>query len=327
MRVIHLPGRTSPAGGEAPSDDLSVAHSVTIGAYDGVHLGHRALIAEARAEAAALGCATAVVTFDLHPARVVRPASAPRLLTDLDQKLELLAATGVDLTVVVHFDAGRAAETPEDFVETVLVGALRARAVVVGQDFHFGAGRRGNVELLSVMGAEHGFAVTGLRLLTVDGDDLPVSSTRIRALLAEGAVEEAASLLGRPHQVRGVVEHGDKRGRELGYPTAIVAVPAGIALPADGVYAGWHTGPDGRRHPAALSLGRRPTFYEEADLSLLEVHLIDFTGDLYGQAARVDFIARLRGQERFASVDELITQMADDVDASRRRLAAEIDAD
>jgi riboflavin kinase/FMN adenylyltransferase len=310
MKVIHLPGEAAPGG----------AYAVTIGAYDGVHRGHRQLISRVRAAAETLDSASAVVTFDRHPATVVRPESVPPLLTDLEYKLELLASTGIDVALIVHFDAARAAETPEDFVTTVLVDGLHARSVVVGHDVHFGSGRRGNVELLARMGAEHGFDVTGLRLMTAGHDLTPVSSTRIRTMLAAGCVEEAAELLGRPHEVRGVVEHGDQRGRELGFPTANVAVPRSIALPADGVYAGRYCGPDGVWRLAALSLGRRPTFYEEADLSLLEVHILDFDGDLYGQRAKVEFTAYLRGQERYDTVDALIAQMHLDVEAARASL-------
>ena len=192
--------------------------------------------------------------------------------------------------------------------------------MVVGHDFHFGYKRRGNVALLQDMGAEFGFDVTGLRLFGDGPDGDPVSSTRIRELLAAGSVGEAASLLGRPHQVRGVVHHGDQRGRQLGFPTANVAVPASIALPADGVYAGWYQRPDGVRRPAALSLGRRPTFYEDADLSLLEAYLLDFDGDLYGEPARVEFVAHLRSQARFESTRALIDQMARDVATTRHVL-------
>ncbi|HEX9969939.1 MAG TPA: riboflavin biosynthesis protein RibF, partial [Acidimicrobiales bacterium] len=234
---------------------------VTIGAYDGVHLGHRALIGEVSRRAEQLGCDTAVVTFDRHPAMVVRPESAPKLLTNLDQKLELLAQTGVDYTLVVHFDEDRSHESAEDFVHEVLVGCLNAKAVVVGHDFHFGHGRRGNVALLTEMGGALGFDVLGLRLV---GDAQPYSSTRIRSLVAEGEVEAAAALLGRHHEVRGQVAHGDARGRDLGFPTANVEVPDEILLPADGIYAGWYVRQDGSRHMAAISLGRRPTFYEQA---------------------------------------------------------------
>jgi riboflavin kinase/FMN adenylyltransferase len=293
---------------------------VTIGAYDGVHIGHRLVIDRVRRVAAEQNLASAVVTFDQHPAYVVRPESAPPVLTDLEQKLELLGDTAVDYALVVHFDQVRSEESAEDFVREVLIGCLDTRAVVVGHDFHFGYRRGGNVPLLQDMGAELGFDVTGLRLFAEGPGGEPVSSTRIRALLAAGAVGEAAVLLGRPHQVRGIVTEGDRRGRLLGYPTANVAVPANVALPADGVYAGWYLRPDGLRRAAALSLGRRPTFYEEADLSLLEAYLVDFDGDLYGEPARVEFVAYLREQAAFANVDQLIEQMGRDVEATRQVL-------
>lgn len=294
---------------------------VTIGAYDGVHLGHRALLARVRAMADDLGAAAAVVTFDRHPATVVRPESAPKLLTDLDQKLELLESTGMDYAHVIRFDEERARESAEDFVRTLLVDCLAARAVVVGHDFHFGHRRRGSVPLLQQMGAELGFDVLGISLV-VDADAAaPVSSTRVRRLLLEGDVPGAAALLGRPHEVRGTVVAGDRRGRELGYPTANLAVPAEILLPADGIYAGWYRRPDGSLLPAAVSLGRRATFHPDAATSVLEAHLLDFDGDLYGERAGVCFVARLRGDERFDSVPALVAQMDEDVAAARSVLA------
>jgi riboflavin kinase/FMN adenylyltransferase len=307
MEILHHPGdcaTTRPC-------------AVTIGAYDGVHIGHRLVVERVRRVAAEQNLASAVVTFDQHPAAVVRPESAPRLLTDLDQKLELLAGTGVDYVLVVSFDRARSEESAEDFVREVLVGCLDTRAVVVGHDFHFGYKRQGTVALLQRMGAEFGFDVTGLRLFPGGPSGLPVSSTRIRELLAAGAVDEAATLLGRPHQVRGVVTRGDQRGRGLGFPTANVAVPDMIAMPADGVYAGWYLRPDGVRLPAAVSLGQRPTFYQDAALALLEAYVLDFDADLYGEAARVEFVAHLRGQSRFGAVSELIAQMERDVAATR----------
>lgn len=315
MEILRQPGPC------APSPDGCV---VTIGAYDGIHLGHRRLIGRVRAQAAELGLASAVVTFDRHPAMVVRPESAPKLLTDLDQKLELLAETGVDYTLVVRFDEARSEESAEDFVTDVLVGCLDARAVVVGQDFHFGRARHGDVALLRRMGASLGFDVTGVGLYPDTAGGEALSSTRVRALLAEGDVSAAARLLGRPHQVRGTVERGDRRGRrQLGYPTANVALPSTIALPAEGVYAGWYRRADGMRRPAALSLGRRPTFYDGAAPGLLEAHLLDFDGDLYGEAARVEFVARIRGQQRFDRVSDLVAEMGRDVAAIRIILAAE----
>ena len=294
---------------------------VTIGAYDGVHLGHRVLLSRVRSMADALGAAAAVVTFDRHPATVVRPASAPKLLTDLEQKLELLDGTGMDYAYVVRFDEERARESAEDFVHGLLVDCLAARAVVVGHDFHFGHGRLGNVPLLQVMGAELGFDVLGVSLVGDGPGTEAVSSTRIRRLLAAGDVEASAVLLGRPHEVRGTVVEGDRRGRDLGYPTANVVVPDQILLPADGIYAGWYQRPDGTAHPAAVSLGRRPTFYRDAATSLLEANLLDFDGDLYGEEARVRFVRRLRDEEDFDSVPDLVAQMANDVAATRSALA------
>jgi len=293
---------------------------VTIGAYDGVHLGHRAVVQRVRAIAAELGCATAVVTFDRHPATVVRPGSAPLLLTDLEQKLELLGTTGVDYTLVLRFDEARSQESAEDFVTEVLVGCFAARVVVVGHDFHFGHRRRGNVDLLRRTGADLGFDVVDMGLVTDAEGAPPISSTRIRQLLSKGDVAEAARLLGGPHEVRGTVQRDDGRGRELGFPTANISLPGSILLPADGVYAGWYERPDGSVHAAAVSVGSRPTFYEDA-ASMLEAHLLDFDSDVYGERAKVRFVAPVReGQVAFESVEGLVAQMDRDVVAIRAAL-------
>jgi riboflavin kinase/FMN adenylyltransferase len=328
--------------------------AVTIGAYDGVHLGHRYLISELRRMAADRGLRTVAVTFDRHPASVVRPDSAPSLLCDLDQKLELLASTAVDETVVVTFDEARAQETAEDFTFEVLVGALGARLVVVGEDFHFGHGRKGNVALLSELGAVHGFDVVGLRLESAPSGGV-VSSTRIRRALAAGDVREATRLLGRHHQVRGVVVHGEGRGStQLGFPTANIDVPTEIALPDEGIYACFYERAGGSIHPAAVSLGHRPTFRQENRPTLrqenrptlrqenrqehehiestsetvvpfgapvLEAFLLDFDGDLYGELARVSFVERLREERRFESVSDLVAAMVEDTDRARAVLA------
>jgi len=308
---MRLPSVAMPQNGAA----------VTIGAYDGVHLGHRALLRDLSERAAREGLSTVVVTFDRHPASVVRPGSAPKQLTDLAQKLELLEQAGIDRTLVVPFDAARAQESAEDFVREVLVDELSARLVVVGEDFHFGQGRRGNVALLEQLGAEHGFEVLGVSLTGVGSE--PVSSTRVRGLVGRGEVEEAARLLGRPHEVRGPVVHGDGRGGpELGFPTANVAVPEDIALPADGVYAGHFRRADGTVHPAAISVGRRPTFYEPGTAPVLvEAYLLHFEGDLYGEHSRVSFAHHLREELRFDSVEALIAQMRADVAATEQVLA------
>jgi riboflavin kinase / FMN adenylyltransferase len=295
--------------------------AVTIGAYDGVHLGHRAVIEQVKRRAAEQGLRSAVVTFDRHPASVVRPESAPRLLTDLDQKLELIAATGVDYCLVITFDDARSKEPAEDFVTEVLVGCLRARVVIVGHDFHFGHQRRGNVELLRQMAPTSDFDVDDVELVDEHGiavgEANKVSSTTIRHALAQGDLATANRLLGRSHEVRGVVAHGDERGRELGFPTANVSVPGDILLPADGIYAGWFERAGGEALPAAISLGRRPTFYAEAHASLLEAHVLDFSGDLYDEAVKVRFVERLRGEERFDSVEALVAQMKQDCERAR----------
>lgn len=317
MRIVQ---GTDPASRVEARTDGAV---VTIGAYDGVHLGHQAVLRLVRELADARGLAAACVTFDRHPAEVVRPESAPKVLTTLEQKLELLDASGyLDVCWVLPFDDERRHERAEDFVHEILVDGVGARLVVVGADFHFGHGRGGNVALLERMGAEHGFEVLGLGLVAVEGEasGTPYSSTRIRELLAKGDVAEAARLLGRPHEVRGVVEEGDRRGHKLGFPTANLAVPPRICLPGDGIYAGTFVGPDQLERAAALCVGRRPTFYEEAEASLLEAHVLDFDGDLYGEYVKVRFVEWLRQDERFETVDALVAQMARDVEATRRVL-------
>lgn len=297
---------------------------VTIGAYDGVHLGHQAVIADVIEHSQRLSVHSAVVTFDRHPASVVRPETAPRLLTDDRQKLELLEATGVEAVVVIHFDHEQAAEQPDHFVHRVMVDALGVCKIVVGEDFHFGRGRAGNVTMLRRLGDQFGFDVDPLDLLPrLDGVGEPISSTAIRRALAGGEVELAAAMLGRPLEVRGVVVNGDRRGRTLGFPTANVEVPNAICLPADGVYAGWYERPNGDVHGCVMNLGRRPTFYEHSEHSLLEVHLLDFAGDLYGEQAEVRFVHFIRGERKFDGLDALVQQVRLDTEHARAALGAQ----
>jgi riboflavin kinase / FMN adenylyltransferase len=302
------------------ADDTTV---ITIGAYDGLHLGHQSVIAQVRELAVQRRARSAIVTFDRHPAMIVRPESAPRLLTDDEQRLELFASTGIDAAVVLPFDEQQSQETPLSFVERVLFKCLRTECVVVGDDFHFGRHREGTVDLLREFGQTYGFEVTPLHLLSrIDGVDEPVSSTAIRRALAGGDVELAATMLGRPFEARGIVVAGDQRGHQLGFPTANVEVPSRVCLPADGVYAGWYERPSGDVHPCALNIGRRPTFYEHADHSLLEAHLIDFDGDLYGERARVRFTNFLRSERKFSGIDAIVVQLRHDVDHARQLLRA-----
>ncbi|HZQ59310.1 MAG TPA: hypothetical protein VFA84_14820 [Acidimicrobiales bacterium] len=251
--------------------------AVTVGAYDGVHIGHQRLIERLREVASRRGLATGVVTFDRHPALVVRPDSAPRLLTDLDTKLELLAATGVDYTVVVHFDLERSREPAEDFVRTVLVAGLDARVVAVGRDFHFGHNREGNVAFLERLGPSLGFEVIPVDLVDEgDGTATKVSSTRVRAALAQGDVAGAAALLGRPHMVRGEIAATDGRHVAL-------RVPDDICLPSEGAYAGWFCA-GGDRLPAAVVVGAGRA---------VEANLLDEHGAGGGGWAAVEFDAPL----------------------------------
>ncbi len=300
-----------------PGDDSVI----TIGVYDGLHLGHQTVIEEVRTQAAARGARSAVVTFDRHPAVIVRPESAPKLLTDHDQRLELLEATGVDAAVVLPFDERQSQEPALSFIERVLVKCLSTKLIVVGVDFHFGRNREGNVALLREVGQTYGFDVAPLVLTPrADGIDEPVSSTAIRRALAGGDVEMAAAMLTRPFEARGKVVQGDQRGRLLGFPTANVEVPNRVCLPADGVYAGWYERPDGEVYRAAINLGRRPTFYEHADHSLLEAHLLDFDGDLYGEQAKIRFTNFLRSERKFEGIDALVAQLQNDIAHARELL-------
>lgn len=293
----------------------------TIGAYDGVHLGHRAVIERVCDLAHEQGSRAVLVTFDKHPATVVRPESAPKLLTGPDQKLELLESTGLDAVIMVTFDEEQAAESPESFAKRVLVDHLAVSTIVVGDDFHFGRGRDGNVDLLRKLGDEHDFDVQPLALLPrADGVGESVSSTSIRRALAGGDVGLANSMLGRAFEVRGKVCQGDQRGRLLGFPTANVEVWNRMCLPAEGVYAGRYRRPDGSEHDCAINLGRRPTFYDHADSVLLEAHLLDFDDSLYGETAHVRFTHFLRSERKFDGVEALIEQLRADVENARTHL-------
>lgn len=282
----------------------------TIGVFDGVHRGHQVALAAVLTEADRRGVAATVVTFDPHPAFVLAPARAPKMLQTLNQRLETFDLLGIEQVLVVAFDHDVAAETADAFITRVLAEHLGAKSVIVGSDFRFGHDREGDVALLRRRGYESGFDVEALALA---GDGERFSSTRIRALVQDGAVAHASALLGRPFTLRGVVAHGDARGgEELGYPTANLDVPGDMVLPALGIYAGAATLEDGTRWPAAISVGVRPQFYEDGAL-LIEAHLLNFSGDLYGTTVDLAFYERLRGEATFDSVDALILQMGHDV--------------
>ena len=289
---------------------------VTIGAYDGLHRGHIAVISSVVERAQQLGERSAVVTFDRHPASVVRPESAPLLITSLEQRIELLEQTGVDAVVVLEFNEAASTEEAEDFIRRVFVEGLSAKEIIVGEDFHFGRGRRGDVRLLSAVGEEHDFVVTPLELRRSDSEEI-FSSTAIRAALQRGDITTANTMLGRNVVISGQVVHGDERGRTIGFPTANVDIPEGFIVPADGVYAARCMTEAGHQFACAVNIGKRPTFYGSADRSLVECHLLDFSGDLYGQSLAVEFVERLRDEQRFERLDALTAQLRTDVERTR----------
>ena len=292
--------------------------AVTIGKFDGVHAGHRAVISRLREAAGEQGLRPVVVTFDRHPLALLAPEKCPAALVGPEQKIDLLAGTGVDATLILAFDRALSLQSPEDFVTTILVDALHARLVLVGSDFRFGHRGAGDVALLTELGRRHGFDVE------IVGDVMPrdgrrVSSTWIRELLADGRVSDAAVLLGHAPAVRGMVVHGAKRGRELGYPTANLSPDSDGLIPADGVYAGWLKVGQAR-YPAAISVGNNPTFDGVAQKQV-EAYVLDEEIDLYDQIVEVQFVERIRGMVAFTGIEPLIVQMGDDVERVRQLLS------
>jgi riboflavin kinase/FMN adenylyltransferase len=271
---------------------------LAVGEFDGVHAGHREVIAGA----------DAVLTFEPHPRTVVSPASAPKLLTTLEQKADLIAALEVDELIVIPFDGERMSQTAQEFIDHELVERLGAVQVSVGENFRFGHRAKGDAALLA---AQDAFTTRVVELVEVDGEI--VSSTHIRGLVATGAVAEAARLLGAPFGMRGIVAHGDKRGRTLGFPTANLVPDPALAVPDHGIYACRAIVPGEGEWTAAVSIGVRPTFVTGRGL-LVEAFLLDFDGDLYGRELRLDFIERIRGEKRFDSAETLIEQMHRDVE-------------
>src|SRR5450755_1407566 len=278
------------------SDARPRPRRVAVGEFDGVHLGHREVIA---------GSDT-VLTFEPHPMAVIRPGAAPMLITSLDTRIELIAEIGVRELVVIPFDDSFAAQTPQEFVDHVLVERLQATHVSVGENFRFGHGAAGDPAMLS---ADARFDTRVVRLVQVDGEI--ISSSHIRALVMAGDVEHAARFLGAPFQLRGEVVPGDRRGRELGFPTANIVPDTDLICPGHGIYAARADGAC-----AAVNVGMRPTFGSGREL-LVEAYLLDRDEDLYGRVLRVDFLSRLRGEQRFDSAEELIAQMNIDVAQTR----------
>lgn len=297
---------------------------IAIGKFDGVHAGHRAVIEQLKARAAETGARAVAVTFDRNPLAVLRPDRCPENVVTVDRKLELLGELGLDATLLLTFDEALAALSAEDFVSEILVGALKVSSVLVGQDFRFGHRGAGTPELLRELGPRHGFTVEVVDDVYLLGSSRRVSSTWIRELLIEGDVAGAARVLGRYPDVRGVVVHGLKRGRELGFPTANLSTIVDAFVPADGVYAGWLVDHDsGIRHPAAISVGTNPTFDDVLERQV-EAHVVGETGlDLYGHDVSVVFTDHLRGMVAFDGIEALTAQIAADVADADRVLRAQ----
>lgn len=294
-----------------------------MGVFDGVHRGHQVIVAEAVRRARALEVPAVAVTFDPHPISVLRPDVAPAMLTTIDRRAELLGEVGIDHVVVLPFDCALSQQSPEQFVQHVVVDGLNASEVVVGSDFRFGHKAAGDVPLLRELGDAKGFAVEGVGLVG-DGRER-WSSTGVRRRLLEGDAAGAAAILGRPHRVDGTVVHGDHRGREIGFPTANVEVPAPMAVPADGVYAGrlsvlGDDGRTGRTFDAAISVGANTTFGGAE--RRVEAHCLDVDDlDLYDHRVGVEFVDRIRGMETFDGVETLVARIGADVEAARAALA------
>lgn len=294
---------------------------VAIGVFDGLHLGHRAILDAGLARARATDARAVVMSFDPHPDVVLAKGGfhSPPPLTPLGERRERLAAMGVDAFDVLPFTRELAALEPETFVDRYLVTPHAPSALVVGEGFALGRGRSGTVERLRAIGAPRGFEVEAVPLVSLDG--APVSSTRIRAALAEGRVAEAARLLGRRYALRGTVVTGDGRGRGLGYPTANLRLHAERVLPGDGIYAVLaRLGDEPALLPAAMSIGMRPTF--DGQLRTLEAHLLDWSGNLVGRSLTVEFVDWLRPELRFENAEALIAAIGRDVEETRKRLAA-----
>jgi riboflavin kinase/FMN adenylyltransferase len=298
---------------------------VTLGNFDGVHAGHRAVLGQVVTRARAAGSRAVAITFDPHPLQVLHPDRAPGLITSLPQRLELMASTGLDAVLVMEFTRQLATWSPEQFVDQVMVRTLGAVTVVVGRDTRFGHRNSGDVETLRLLGARLGFDVEVVGDLLPDSGERRWSSSWVRELLAAGDVAAAAEVLGRPHRLGGEVVHGDHRGRELGFPTANLGSPVEGLVPADGVYAGWMLRRDlpeddaDRVLPAAVSIGSNPTF--DGASRRVEAYVLDRTDlDLYGEHVALELVARLRPTERFESADALVTQMRADVESCRSLL-------
>ncbi|HJR19239.1 MAG TPA: bifunctional riboflavin kinase/FAD synthetase [Actinomycetota bacterium] len=290
----------------------------TVGVFDGVHVGHQMLLRRVVEEARERGAKAVVVTFDRHPLELLNPQIAPQLITTLRQRAEVFGELGIDVLLVLRFDDNFRKFPAEDFIHRVLVAALGVVHLVVGANFRFGHGGTGTVEMLTELGKANGFDVDVFELLEETKDDEAVSSSLIRRQIADGEVERVAEELGRPFRLEGHVVKGAGRGRALGIPTANLDLPEKLILPKVGVYAGWMEH-EGKRHPAVVNVGFNPTF-EDRSTPIVEVHVLDFDGDLYGKVIGVEFTHRLRDELKFPSADAMMDEIRVDIAKARELL-------
>lgn len=307
MRVVRGRPSTWPLSG--------ARRAVAVGVFDGIHLGHRQVLARLRQRATESGLEAGVLTFDPHPLAVVAPDRAPAMLTGIEHRLELLGGLQVDVTAVLTFDDVVREWSPTAFVTETLASALAADLVVVGEDFRFGKDRTGHVGLLRELGRDLGFET---EIVPLVGGNQPVSSSRIREKVAAGDVTGAAAALGRPHELWGEVIAGDGRGRSIGVPTANLAIPGGMAVPGSGVYAATAGRAADEVIPAVVNIGIRPTFGGRVET--VEAHLLGFDGDLYGETLRVRFVARIRDEQRFDGIEALVAQIREDIEVAKEML-------
>jgi riboflavin kinase / FMN adenylyltransferase len=308
MKLIHNPGELADSPGTV---------CLAIGMFDGVHLGHQQVIRQTIAQAAESGSAAVAVTFDQHPNAVLAPERTPPLICSLAQKLQVISSLGVEAILLIHFDRQFSQLSGEEFIRSMARDFKRISSITVGDNFCFGRGRSGNVALMRALGQELGFSVQALPAVLFD--QVPVSSTRIREAIRLGKLELALKMLGRPYSIFGSVHGGDRLGRKIGFPTANLDV-TGLVLPPNGVYAGYAT-VNGQSYRAVANLGHRPTIDQSAPELRFEVHLLDYSGDLYDHALEFTFVEYLRGERKFSSLDALQEGIALDVTAARNCLS------
>ena len=285
----------------------------SIGVFDGVHKGHQKLLDLVKSKSMSEAVPSVVITFDQHPTEVTSPENAPKVLTPLSKKILLLDELGIDYVYVLAFNERRASTAAEEFIREIFVEAIRAKAIFVGEDFKFGYKRSGNVDLLKSEGQALGFSVNGVGLFNSEPfTEEPISSTAIRKHLKDGELSLANEKLGRPYSMSGKVVPGDQRGRTIGFPTANIEFDEKMALPSDGVYAATYLGKGGVRKIAAVNIGKRPTFSNGVK-SIVEAHLLDFEGDLYGDDATLTFYKRIRSERKFSGLEEFQLQLGIDL--------------